>query len=32
VDMRNPIRPTVRLGAAAAETLREIRVLELGDK
>jgi len=31
VDMRNPRRPTVRLGEIAAETLREIRVLELGE-
>ncbi|WP_226781900.1 cell division protein FtsQ/DivIB [Oceaniglobus trochenteri] len=30
VDMRNPRRPTVRLGEVAAETLREIRVMELG--
>jgi len=31
VDMRNPRRPTVQLGDGAADTLREIRVLELGE-
>ncbi|WP_099827605.1 cell division protein FtsQ/DivIB [Oceaniglobus indicus] len=31
VDMRNPRRPTLRLGESASERMREIRALELGD-
>jgi cell division protein FtsQ len=30
VDMRNPRRPTVRMGEAATERLRQIRTMELG--
>ncbi|WP_102110482.1 cell division protein FtsQ/DivIB [Oceaniglobus roseus] len=31
VDMRNPRRPTLRLSEGAAEKMREIKVMELGD-
>jgi len=31
VDMRNPRRPTVRLAPEAAQTMRQIKMIELGD-